>query len=182
VLRLIRPFSLSCTIATVLLLAGGCGYQQAGSTTNAPAGYQWASLYRTDVHTVAVPIFTNRTYYRGVEFELTEAIAKQLEAHAPYKIVPRSKADTVLEGEIMNVRLRTASNDRISQVPQEQIYVIRVNFTWRDLRTGRILVDRKDYEQAAPYYPTLGEGQYVGEKQNVERLALSIVQELQAAW
>src|SRR5947209_7218334 len=105
---------------TVLFLAGGCGYQQAGSMGNAPTGYQWASLYRTDVHTVALPIFANKTYWRGVEFELTEAVAKELEAHAPYKIVPRGKADTVLEGEIINVRLRTASNDRISQVPQEQ--------------------------------------------------------------
>jgi hypothetical protein len=33
-----------------------------------PRGYQWPSLYRSDVHTVAVPIFTNKSYYRGVEF------------------------------------------------------------------------------------------------------------------
>lgn len=166
----------------LLLMAVGCGYQQSGSMANAPTGYQWASLYRGDVRTVAIPTFGNRTYYRGVEFLLSEAVAKQLEAHAPYKIVPQSKADTVLEGEIIRVRVRTISVDRIANIPQEQLYSVRVNFVWRDLRSGRILVERKDFEQAAPYYPTLGEGQFTGEQQNVERLALAIVQELQAAW
>lgn len=160
----------------------GCGYQQSGSTENAPAGYQWKSLYRGDVRSVAVPIFTNRTFYRGVEFNLTEAVAQQLETHSPYRIASRELADTVLEGEILRVRVRTLSEDRAAITPQEQLYTVRVSFTWKDLRTGKILVERKDFEQAAPYYPTLGEGQYVGQQQNIERLALAIVQELQAAW
>jgi hypothetical protein len=176
-----RLFTFGC-LAAAALIVGGCGYQQSGSSANAPAGYHWSSLYRQDVKTVAVPIFANKTYYRGVEFELTEAIAKQLEAHAPYKIVPQGKADTILEGEITRVLVRTVSDDRIANIPQEQLYMVRVNFTWKDLRTGRILVERKDYDQAAPYYPTLGEGQFTAEKQNVERLALAIVQELQAQW
>jgi hypothetical protein len=50
------------------------------------------------------------------------------------------------------------------------------------LRTGRVYVQRKDFRQTAPYYPTLGEGQFVGQQQNVERLALAIVQEMQAEW
>lgn len=184
--RMIRFFLLRLPMLVCLvgggLAIGGCGYQHSGSMENAPKGYQWSTLYRGDVKTVAVPIFANRTYYRGVEFQLTEAIAKQLEAHTPYKIVSRAKADTVLEGEIIRVRVRTVSNDRISQVPQEQLYSVRVNFTWKDLRTGRILTDEKDFEQAAPYYPTLGEGQFTGEQQNVERLALAIVERLQPAW
>ena len=160
----------------------GCGYQQSGSGANAPAGYQWKSLYRGDVRTVAVPIFTNRTFYRGVEFNLTKAVAGQLEAQSPYRVAPREAADTVLEGEITRVRVRTLSENPAAVVPQEQLLTVRVNFIWRDLRTGKILVERKDFEQAAPYYPTLGEGQFVGQQQNVERLGLAIVQELQATW
>jgi len=59
---------------------------------------------------------------------------------------------------------------------------LRVNFIWNDLRTGRILTQRKGFEQATTYYPTLGEGELVGTQQAVERLALGIVQELQADW
>ena len=54
---------LSCGVVT---LCGGCGYQQSGSMGNAAAGYEWSSLYRTDVKTVAVPIFTNKTFHRAL--------------------------------------------------------------------------------------------------------------------
>ena len=174
---LLAPFALA-------LLAGlpGCGYQASGSGANAPAGYQWKTLYRGDVRTVAVPIFTNKTFYRGIEFNLTKAVAGQLEAQSPYRLAPREAADTVLEGEITQVRLRTLSEAPGAVVPQEQLMTVRVSFIWRDLRSGKILVERKNFDQAAPYYPTLGEGQFTGQQQNVERLGLAIVQELQATW
>lgn len=181
-LSLIRLPAVRLLVAFLALASAGCGYQQSGSADNAPAGYQWKSLYRQDVRSVAVPIFTNKTFYRGVEQNLTQAISQQLEAQTPYRIAPREKADTVLEGEIVRVRLRTLSEQPGSVTPQEQLYTLRVSFVWKDLRTGKILVDRKDFEQAAPYYPTLGEGQFVGQQQNIERLALAIVQELQANW
>ena len=169
----------------ILVLIGsawmaGCGYQQSGSAGD--GGYQWSSLYRGDVRSVAVPIFTNKTFYRGVEFGLAKALVNQVEAQTPYKVVPPDRADTVLEGEVHRVRIRTISDDPRNALPQEQLYLFTVNFTWKDLRTGKILLARRNFEQTAPYYPTLGEGQFVAEQQNVERLALAIVQELQAEW
>jgi hypothetical protein len=164
---------------------GGCGvgtYQQSGSMAHAPSGYQWSSLYRGDVRSVAVPIFANKTFYRGYEFNLTKAVVNQLEAQSPYKVMPKERADTLLDGEIQQVRVRTISNSPFTSLPQEQLLEVTVNFTWKDLRTGRILAKRHDFRQTAPYYPTLGEGQFTGEQQNLERLALAIVQELQAAW
>jgi hypothetical protein len=177
------------------LCCTGCGYQSApapaagaaqpGSTPTSKAGaagYHWSSLYRDDVHTVAVPIFTNRSFRRGVEFALTKAIVNQLEATTPYKVVPREHADTILEGEVLDTHIRTISPDIRTGLPQEQLYIVRLNFTWKDQRTGRILVERRRFEQSATYYPTAGEGIYVGNQQNVERLAVAIVQELQADW
>ncbi len=95
---------------------------------------------------------------------------------------PGEQADTVLEGEIVNIFIRTLSDDTRVGIPQEQLYRVRVNFTWKDLRTGKILVERRRFEQTATFYPTLGEGQFVGAQANVERLAVAIVQELQADW
>lgn len=176
---------------TILLLAmafaaaaGGCGYTQGndGRKHATVAGYQWRSLYRDDVKTVAVPIFQNRSFRRGVEFQLSKAIANHLEATTPYKVAPRERADTILEGEISDIAIRTVSEDSRVAVPQEQLYIVRVNFTWKDLRTGKILAERRRFEQSATFYPTLGEGQFAGSQANVERLALAIVQELQADW
>ena len=178
-LPIVALLGLSCGAIT---FCGGCGYQQSGSMDNAAPGYEHSSLYRSDVKTVAVPIFTNKTFYRGVEFYLTKAIIGNLEAQTPYKVVPQERADTILVGEITRVRARTISDDRQTAIPQEQLYLVTVNFTWKDLRTGKILVQQKNYEQTSHWYPTLGEGQFVAEQQNVERLAQAIVHELQAPW
>lgn len=171
-------------IVALALLAtslAGCGYHLSGVGEN-DANYKWHTLYRDDVKTVAVPIFANRTFSQGVEFRLTKAVINQLEAQSPYKVAPKERADTILEGEVTRTRLRTISNNRVSATPQEQLFAITVRFTWRDLRSGRVLVERRDFEQTAPFYPTLGEDPFVGEQENIERLALAIVQELQADW
>jgi hypothetical protein len=160
------------------LALGGCGYSN-GSSSNS---YQWKSLYRQDVQTVAVPIFKNVDFHRGVEIALTKAIVNNLESHTPYKVVDQKKADTILEGEIVSIKAHTVSSESRSAVPQEQLYVITCNFIWKDLRSGRVLVDRKNFEQTATYYPTLGESQWVGSQQGVEQLAQGIVEELQADW
>lgn len=144
--------------------------------------YPWHSLYREDVRTVAVPIFTNRTYVRGLEMQLTKAIGNYMESATPYKIVPREKAETILEGEIVAVSGTTISTDRVSALPQEEMVTVTVNFVWKDLRNGQILTQRKEFKQTTMYYPTLGEGLYVGTQLNAERLAMAIVQSLQAEW
>jgi curli biogenesis system outer membrane secretion channel CsgG len=185
-MRVLKPLVReNCTwlVAAVLLLAiAGCGYNQSGSTKNKlEGGYQWNSLYREDIQTVAVPIFTNRSYRRGVEFQLTEAVIKQLEGHAPYKVVPRERADTILEGQITDVSSQTIARDFRTNLPREQRINITVNLLWKDLRNGRILLQRK-LEKSAVYYPNLGEGEFLGSQSAVEKVALAIVQELQADW
>jgi hypothetical protein len=131
---------------------------------------------------VAVPIFTNIDFARGDEFTLTKAVVTQIEQRTPYKVVSRDKADTILEGQITRVKLGTISSDRTSALPQEQLYGIRINFTWKDLRTGKIIVERRGFEQQSPFYPTLGEGRPTGSLNTVEQLATAIVQELEAQW
>jgi hypothetical protein len=165
----------------LLLLASGCGYSSVGDESK-NNWYQWRSLYREDVKTVAVPIFKNKDYRRGLEFTLSKAVINQIEMRTPYKVVDRQKADTILEGEITEVKLHTLSEDTRSALPQEQLYDVKVNFTWKDQRTGVILCDRKNFEQTTSFYPTLGEGEFVGSQTNLERLAIGIVQEMQADW
>jgi len=166
-------------LITALLLAG-CGYDSDNSAV--VGGYQWKTLYRTDIRTVAVPIFTNRDFHRNVEFQVSTALVHQIEAFTPYKVVNRDHADTILEGEIVSVRTSPLSLSQITGNPQEQLEVVTVNFTWKDLRTGKILVAKKNFEQAVSYYPTLGEGQFVGAQNAAEHLAAGIVHEMEAAW
>lgn len=171
----------------LLLAAGmglaGCGYNQSGSDKNRlESGYTWNSLFREDVQTVAVPIFTNTTFRRGYEFRLTEAVQKQIEAHAPYKVVPRERADTILEGQITDVRVMSASRDYRTNLPREQLMTITLDLVWKDLRNGQILMQRKGLAHQAVYYPLLGEGEFAGSQEAVEELSRVIVEQLQADW
>jgi hypothetical protein len=167
----------------LICLVAGCGYQQQGvdNASNTP-GYQWHSLYRQDIQTVAVPVFTNRTYRRGIEAELTKSIIQQMEEHTPYKVVSKEKADTILEGEIVAAQTNTLSTDIQTGLPQEQIYSIVVSFTWKNLRTGDILVQRRNFDQRSNFVPFLGESASVGSTNAIQQLALGIVQELGAEW
>jgi hypothetical protein len=166
----------------LLTSIAGCGYQQSGVYEHETPGYQWHSLYREDIQSVAVPVFTNRSYRRGDEIVLTKAIIQQIEAHTPYKVVSSQRADTILEGEIVDAHTGTISNDINTGLPQEQVYTLIVNFTWKNLRTGEVLTERRGFAQKASYFPTLGEGTPTGSQAAIERLALDIVQELQADW
>ena len=164
-------------------LLAGCGYQQSGVyNQNATPGYQWHSLYREDIQTIAVPIFVNRSFRRGVEMELSQAVIQDIEAHTPYKVVSEQRADTILEGEIVQAGTATISNDPNTALPQEQLFTITINFTWKNLRSGQVMVERRGFQQKSTYFPTLGEGQFVGSQAAVEQIAMGIVQEMQADW
>jgi hypothetical protein len=164
-------------------MLAGCGYNQSGSERNKPeATYHWNSLYREDIQSVAVPVFTTKDFRRGIEFRLTEAVIKQLEAHAPYKVVPRERAETILEGQVTSVRVGTLSKDFQTNLPREQELVITLDLTWKDLRTGKILLQRRGLQQDGIFFPSFGEGEWTGAQQAIERFALAIVQEMQADW
>ncbi len=146
------------------------------------ATYKQGGLYRQDIDTVAISVFNNRTYERGLEFSLTKALAGQIEQRSPYKIVPVDRAQTLIEGEITQVHVRSVSKDVQTDQPREQDLEVTIDFRWKDLRTGQILLERKDYTASTVYYPTLGEGRFVGTQETAERLAIGVAQEMQADW
>ena len=179
------PTTRVLTSLIALLALSGCGYtwsDNGGSFAADSTPSSSKALYPTDVRTVAVPIFTNQTYYRGVEFDLTKAFINELESRTPYKVVPREEADTILDARIINVQMRTINRYAYNALPQEQTYLISVTFTWKDLRSGKILVERHAFTQSTPYYPLLGETTFVGTQDSIEKLAIAIVEELQAHW
>ena len=187
----VRVRRIGILAVTLAALVAGCGYQHgadssaatASSSSDSAAGsYHWRSVYRQDIHTVAVPIFKNNDFQRGVEFALSKSVINQIEATTPYKVVPRERADTILEGEIVAVRVNTLSRNSQSNVPQDQLLDIIVDFTWKDLKSGRILVARRGLERTASFYATLGEGRETGTQIATEKMAVAIVQELESDW
>lgn len=179
-LRSVTPLRLAAIVgAGVLIGFSGCSYQQADGDKS---GYTHGSIFRSDIRTVAVPAFGTKSYSRGDEVTLSQALVTQIESRTPYKVVPIERADTVLEGIVVGTGVGTVSTDNSTALPQEHLYTISVDFTWKDLRTGQILVDRRNFEHSGTYYPTMGEGRFTGRQAAAEALAASIVDELQGDW
>ena len=154
----------------LLLMPAACGY---GTREIFPARYE----------TIAVPIFENRTFYREVEFDLTEAVIKEVEQRTPYRVVATDAADTVLEGRIMVIEQDVLSQ-ATGAVPQEVEVVIAIDFAWRDLDSGRVILDRKGFAGVGRYIPQrrVGEPFEVARRMAVEQLAGDIVDTLRGDW
>lgn len=156
----------------------------AGCASDPTQGYSAASLYPQDVATVAVPIFENDTFHRDVEFELTDALIKEIEARTPYTVAPRSRADTILAGQIREVELDQLSKSRFTGLAEEVVVRVTIDFEWRDMRSDVTRVERRSFAGNGLFVPSAptGERIEVGRTAAIQQLARDIVDEMQAAW
>ena len=161
------------------LLLGFCGWMSLPG-----CGYTAGELYPEQYTTVAVPIPQNKTFYRGVEFDLGEAITKQMELRTPYKVVASASADTELVATVATVRQRQVNRTRTGGLPQEIEVRVSIDFAWRDLHTDQTIRDRKGFVAVGHYIPAapVGETIEVGLQRATDRLAEDVVSTLRADW
>jgi len=147
-------------------------------------GYQHEELYREDVATVAVNIFENRTFYREIEFELAEALIKDIELRTPYKVVSEGRADTLMEGRIVSVQQKQLSRSTEGGLPEQMEVIVTVDFTWKQLNTGRILRERRGFAAVGRYIPSIVafETRDIGQSGAVEQMAEQIVSVMRTDW
>jgi len=160
-----------------MLGAGGC--EQVNPTT----GYTSGSLYRTDLRTVFVEMFQSQSFRREIEFELTRAICEQLELHSPYKVVSdRGKADTVLYGNIDRIAERSLAQQRELDRPVAGEVTLAVSLSWKDLRTGNMIIDEQKLRFSGNYTPLLGAGRDSAAKEAANELGVRIVEAMEGPW
>jgi hypothetical protein len=145
-------------------------------------GYSTERPFRNDVKTVAVDIFESREFRRGLELQLTEALTKRIEAETPYKLAKKNVADTLLTGEVLEVRQGTLGRDFRTNLPRETAATLVVAFQWKDLRTGEILVDRPHFVQTVEYIRPVGEDFYDASQRLADRMAERIVEQMEIDW
>ena len=168
----------------VLLLAGLVAIAGAGCSHDPTQGYSSQSTFRQGISSVAVPIFTNDSYTRDVEFELTDALVKEIEARTPYKVTSPAQADTVLIGHIRSIELDQLSKSRTTKLAEEVIVSVTIDFEWKDLRSGQILLERKQYSGFGLFVPSkpTGEPIELGQFAVVQQLARDLVGEMRTNW
>ncbi len=159
------------TLASLVALVGltGCGYSS-------------DDLFRTDVKTVYVQMFDTREFRRDLEFMLTEAVKKRIATDTPYRIAPKEKADTILKGEVLEERQAAFAPDFRSRQPRDMQMTLIVRMEWKDVRTGRILVNRPLLLQGVDYLPPAGETEKFAQQKGIDRLAARIVAQMYNEW
>lgn len=121
---------LSTGIVILCLGLAGC----ASDTTL--LGYHIGSQARKDIKTLRVPIFRNTTYYRDLEYELTEAVIKRIQDTTPYKVVTEGPADAQLVGTIRLGNTHTMIQNELNE-SRLRDFALAVEVNFIDTRTGQ---------------------------------------------
>ena len=155
------------------LALGGCG----------ESGYTNESLFPANVSTVCLKMFDNKTFRRGVEYELSDALAKRIETETPYKIVSdQDIADTVIEGQIVSIGEHALSTDReLGSVLEKEVEVTAV-IQWKNLKTGELLIDHKTVAASASYSDYQLQDFKYGSTVAANNLARKIVELMERSW
>jgi hypothetical protein len=199
--RLMLPSCLLVFVCAAALLLPSCGWD--GHFT--VLGYTTRPNYDCSIKTVRVPIFKNQTMRRGIEFDLTKAVVREIEQKTPFKVVGHdSDADTELTGNIISLNKNILNRNQLNEVREAEMVLI-VEVIWRDLRPdhlGEILSGPKrgpinpDLPPDAPpppippqilsatggFIPELGGSITTAQKQAVDRLAVQIVSMMEVPW
>ncbi len=169
--------------AVILLALATIG---SGCAADPTAGYTTASQYRSDIKTIAVPIWSRGRdiYRRELETRLTEAIVKRIELDTPFKVTTKARADTQLRGSIDKVKQKVLSTSSKSGLARELEITFTVSFAWEDLRTGQIITEKEKFEVSATYLPEepQNENFFIGSDELINRLARRVVEQLEQPW
>lgn len=148
----------------------------------AGCSYHVRPPFPQSVRTVYVEMFQSREFRRNLEFYLTEAVQKRILQDTPYRIADKHAADTILSGEILEVRQAVLGRGFKTGEPREQLASFIIRFTWKDLRTGQILVDQPRFVQSVDYIPPAGDNFADATARGMDDLAEGIVQQLMESW
>jgi outer membrane lipopolysaccharide assembly protein LptE/RlpB len=130
-----RPGGLVVAVAAVAL--GACGYSFHGTLPS-------------HIHTVAVPIFLNRTSQPGVEAILTSAIVQALATNGRLRVVRTEDADAILNGEVVNYSVVPIAFDQSLNI-QEYRLVVVLNLRMRDVRKNAVLFQQNGVTEQADF-------------------------------
>lgn len=158
----------------LVLILQGCGLF---------SGYSNESIYNDNIKTVYVKMFDNQTFRRGVEYELTDALAKRIEAETPYKIVSNQDyADTVLSGQIQSIGEFALTIERQTGHVLEKEVGINAIVNWKNLKTGELLIDNKTIGASASYSDYQQQDFNYGSNLAANNLAQHIVELMEKKW
>jgi len=171
-----RQFLSTIGLFSIVLAASGCGY-----TVGAP--------FSPEIRSVYVPVFKSGSNRRFLEYQLTEAVQKQIQSRSHFRLVKESEADTRLTGRIIDLRKAALGQTRNSDARELQVN-LQVEVTWEDTRSGKILVQQRvplppemlQLATQAEFAPEVGQSLATADQAAINRLAQSVVDMMETPW
>lgn len=170
----LKPITLPLVAIALCLLIPGCGYRMGHG-------------FEPEIQSVYVPIFESQSDRRGLEFQLTEAVQKQIQSRTPFRIVDQPAADTQLIGKIVSTRKRVLGETR-NDDPRELQMSLTVEVRWENLKTGEILAQKRvplspneiQLITRSEFAPEVGQSLATSYQQMMDRMAREIVDLMEA--
>jgi hypothetical protein len=170
----------------MLWIAGLCGVT-AGAFSG--CGYTVGNNFPPEIRTIAVPMFTSKSFRRWVEIQLTEGVQKEIQRRTPYRIVKDEDADTRLVGKLIDVKKGVLGLDQYSDARELQISFV-VDVTWEDLRNGKQLMQKQvpltaaeaSFLSNSEFAPEVGQSLATAYQQSIDRMSRAIVDMMENPW
>jgi hypothetical protein len=168
----------SVFVGLLLALFSGCAGYQVGHD----------SLYPTDIRTVYVPMFESNSFRRNLGERLTEAVIKEIEAKARFKVVSSPEADSVLTGRLLSETKRVINESGTDEARQSELNM-QVEVVWMDRRgdliaqnTVPLPPEMVDVVDTAFVVPEVGHSIAVSQQAAIQQLAEQIVGLMEVPW
>jgi len=146
-------------------------------------GYSDESLFPRNIESVRLEMFDNQTFRRGTEYDLSDALAKRIEADTPYKIVTSAdRADTVISGQITEISESALSIEReLGGVLERELQIVaKVN--WKNLKTGELIIENQSVTASASYSTFQDQDFKYASALAANKLAEKIVELMETKW
>ena len=166
-------------IAIALSGLSGCGYHTLGSAAHLPGS----------VHTVAVPIFKNKTQFYHSEVPMTQAVARELTDRTRLHVTPEAEgadatvAGTIISESVQPLTYRTQTNPATiagqpTSTTSSFLVTINLNVLVTD-RDNRVLYQHTNYVFHEQFETTTDLASFIEEDSPaVERLSRDFAQAL----
>ena len=168
-----------CVLFSAFCVFPGCSGYRVGTNT----------LYNTEIKTVHVPIFQSDGFRRDLGERLTEAVCKRIEQRTPYKVVHRSKADSVLSGRLARDSQNVSLVDDYAGTRQKKVQ-LTVYVQWKDHR-GNMLRTMSpiawndvpvDITTTSDMVAEMGHSYATASQDAIDQMADQIVDMMQMPW
>lgn len=161
-----RALPILCLLICLSLLPG-CG------------GYSATPLTIDGATSISVPIFDNQTFWRGLEFDLTEAVSAEVRGRTGLRLVRTGEADLILRGDVIEYDRPVLTEGARDVIKEGSVRaVVRVTVTRRD---GTV-VREKLFTGKSAFVLSRGENEQSARAEAFEDMAEDIVNLLDRDW